>query len=57
MDRIQRNINNRKQDKISLVNSQPSLRSMLMVKSLYFLEEMEILQDIVEKKVFYGNLK
>ena len=28
MDRIQRNINNRKQDKISLVNSQPSLRSM-----------------------------
>ena len=29
MDRIQRNINNRKQDKISLVNFQPSLRSML----------------------------
>jgi len=28
MDRIQRNINNRKQDKISLVSSQPSLRSM-----------------------------
>jgi hypothetical protein len=28
MDRIQRNINNRKQDKISLVGSQPSLRSM-----------------------------
>ena len=28
MDRIQRNINNRKQDKISLANSQPSLRSM-----------------------------
>jgi len=28
MDRIQRSINNRKQDKISLVNSQPSLRSM-----------------------------
>ena len=28
MDRIERNINNRKQDKISLVSSQPSLRSM-----------------------------
>ena len=28
MDRIQRNINNRKQDKISLTSSQPSLRSM-----------------------------
>jgi hypothetical protein len=28
VDRIQRNINNRKQDKISLANSQPSLRSM-----------------------------
>ena len=28
MDRIQRNINNRKQDKISLIGSQPSLRSM-----------------------------
>ena len=28
MDRIQRNINNRKQDKISLVSSQPSIRAM-----------------------------
>ena len=28
MDRIQRNINNRKQDKISLVSSQPSVRAM-----------------------------
>ena len=28
MDRIERNINNRKQDKLSLVSSQPSLRSM-----------------------------
>ena len=28
MDRIQRNIANKKQDKITLANSQPSLRSM-----------------------------
>lgn len=55
MDRVSRFINNKKQDKIRVVNSQPSIQSMREGEEVLFLLKMENFLGIEKNVVSYGD--